>query len=221
LRIAKRVLTLEYSLKDALDKKRQLAMTDALTGAYNRRYFMRHLGREIKRSQRFGGDVSLLLLDIDHFKRVNDTCGHVVGDLVLKNLTRQIAKCLQRATDWCARLGGEEFAIVLEGTNPADARICAEKMRRAIENTFIDTPAGAVRITVSIGVGGLGEIDDRNSATVQSLLELADTNLYASKAGGRNRVTSPKSKDAHVAPRWPANQYSNHVDTTNSINSVR
>jgi two-component system cell cycle response regulator len=221
LRIAKRVLALEYSLKNALDAKRKLAMTDELTGAYNRRYFMRHLGRELKRSQRFGGDVSLLLLDIDHFKRVNDTYGHVVGDLVLKKLTRQVAKCLQRATDWCARLGGEEFAIVLEGTNLADARICAEKMRRAIENTCIDTPAGAVRITVSIGIGGLGEIADRNSATVQSLLELADTNLYASKAGGRNRVTSPKPNDAHMPPRWPANQHSNHVHTKDSISSVR
>jgi two-component system cell cycle response regulator len=221
LRIAKRVLALEYSLKNALDEKRQLAMTDELTGTYNRRYFMRHLGREIKRSQRFGGDVSLLLLDIDHFKRVNDTYGHVVGDLVLKKLTKLIAKCLQRATDWCARLGGEEFAIVLEGTKLADARICAEKMRRAIEDFLIDTPAGAVRITVSIGVGGLGEIDDRNSATVQSVLELADANLYASKAGGRNRVTAPMSKDAHVEQRRPANQHSSHVATKNAINSVR
>jgi two-component system cell cycle response regulator len=221
LRIAKRVLALEYSLKKALEKKRQLAMTDELTGAYNRRYFMRHLGREIKRSQRFGGDVALLLLDIDHFKKINDTHGHVVGDFVLKRLTRQVAKCLQRATDWCARLGGEEFAIVLEGTNLADARVCAEKMRRAIENTVIDTPAGAVRITVSIGVSGLGEANDRNSATVQSLLEIADSNLYASKAGGRNRVTSANSKDDHTAPRRLAHQHSSHVDTKISISSVR
>jgi two-component system cell cycle response regulator len=221
LRIAKRVLALEYSLKNALDEKRKLAMTDELTGAYNRRYFMRHLGRELKRSQRFGGDVSLLLLDIDHFKRVNDTYGHVVGDFVLKKLTIQMAKCLQRATDWCARLGGEEFAIVLEGTNLADAHICAEKMRRAIENTRIDTPAGAVCVTVSIGVSGLGGTVDRNSANVQSLLELADTNLYASKAGGRNRVTAPKSNDAHMPPRWPANHHSNHADTKDSVSSVR
>jgi two-component system cell cycle response regulator len=221
LQIAKRVLALEYSLKNALEKKRQLAMTDELTGAYNRRYFMRHLGREIKRSQRFGGNVSLLLLDIDHFKKVNDTHGHVIGDHVLKKLTRQVAKSLQRATDWCARLGGEEFAIVLEGTNLADACVCAEKMRRAIENAFIDSPAGAVRITVSIGVSALGEINNRNSATVQSLLEIADSNLYASKAGGRNRVTSSNSKDAHIAPRRLANQYSSHVDTKISFSSVR
>jgi two-component system, cell cycle response regulator len=221
LRIAKRVLALEYSLKSALDKKRQLAMTDALTGAYNRRYFVRHLSREMKRSQRFGGDVSLLLLDVDHFKQVNDTYGHVAGDVVLKKLTSQIAKCLQRATDWCARLGGEEFAIVLEGTTIADARICAEKMRRAIEATLIDTPAGAVRITVSIGVSGLGGVASRNSASVQSLLELADTNLYASKARGRNCVTSSNSSDASKTPRKLAIQRPNHVNTKDSISSVR
>jgi diguanylate cyclase (GGDEF)-like protein len=213
LRIAQRILALEYSLKIALEKKRKLAMTDALTGTYNRRYFVRRLGREVKRSQRLGGDVSLLLLDIDHFKQINDTHGHGVGDVVLTKLTRQITKCLQRATDWCARLGGEEFAIVLEGTQMADANICAERIRRAIENTRIDTPAGAVHITVSIGISGLGGITSRNSATVQSMLEHADTNLYASKAGGRNRVTSAKSNHAPTAPRRLANQYSRHANS--------
>jgi two-component system, cell cycle response regulator len=201
LRIATRILALEYSLKTALDKKRQLAMTDALTGIYNRRYFTRRLGREVKRSQRVGGDVSLLLLDIDHFKKINDTHGHSVGDVVLRTLTRQITQCLHRETDWCARLGGEEFAIVLERTKIAEAHICAERVRRAIENASIDTAAGAVRVTVSIGISGLGRSVDRNSATVQSLLEHADTNLYASKAGGRNRVTAPKSNHAPMAPR--------------------
>jgi diguanylate cyclase (GGDEF)-like protein len=205
LRIAKRILALEYSMKIALDKKRKLAMTDPLTGTYNRRYFVRRLGREIRRSQRLGGDVSMLLLDIDHFKQINDTYGHGVGDVVLTKLTRQMAKCLQRATDWCARLGGEEFAIVLEGTKIAEAHICAERVRRAIQNTSIDTPAGTVHITVSIGISGLGEIAARNSATVQSLLEHADTNLYASKAGGRNRVTSPQSDHVPMAPRRLAN----------------
>ena len=218
LRIARRVLALEYSLKTALEGKRQLAMTDSLTGAFNRRYFTRHLSREMKRSQRFGGDVSLLLLDIDHFKRVNDTYGHVVGDVVLKKLTRQIAKCLRRATDWCARLGGEEFAVVLEGTNLADAHICAEKMRQAIENSFIDTSAGPVRITVSIGISALGAIAGRTGATVQSLLEHADTNLYASKAGGRNRVTSQSATDAPISPR---KQRQSHGNTKDSFSSVR
>jgi two-component system, cell cycle response regulator len=189
LRIARRFLGMEYSLRNALEKKRLLAMTDALTGTFNRRYLMRHLGRELKRSQRFGGDVSLLFLDIDHFKAVNDTHGHAVGDTVLKNLSAQINACLRRETDWCARLGGEEFAVVLEGTNLPGARACAEKLRQAIETTTIVTSAGPVRITVSIGISGLAEIVNRDSATVQSLMQHADTNLYTSKANGRNRVS--------------------------------
>jgi diguanylate cyclase (GGDEF)-like protein len=189
LRTAKRVLELEYSLKDALAKKRQLAMTDPLTSLYNRRYFMRHFSRELKRAQRYGGTVSLLLLDIDNFKRINDTYGHGVGDVVLKRFSRQTGKCLQRATDWCARIGGEEFAVVLEGTTLTDARACAERVRRQIANSTIETSAGPVQITVSIGVSGLEAIADRASATLQGLLQHADENLYASKANGRNCVT--------------------------------
>jgi two-component system, cell cycle response regulator len=197
LRTARRVLALEYSLKSALEKKRRIAMTDALTGAYNRRYFTRHLSRETKRAQRFGGKVSLLLLDVDHFKRVNDSYGHGGGDIVLKRLTREIIKYLRRDTDWCARIGGEEFALVLEGATLADAFRRAEKVRRAIENTSIETPKGAVRITVSIGISGLEEFTNRNSATAQALLERADNNLYASKARGRNCVTL---SDANKSP---------------------
>jgi two-component system cell cycle response regulator len=199
LRTAKRVLELEYSLKEGLAKMRQLAMTCPLTNIYNRRYFMRHFGRELKRAQRFGGEVSLLLLDIDHFKKVNDTYGHVAGDIVLKKLTKLIGQCLQRATDWCARMGGEEFAVVLEGTTLTDARACAEKLRRTVANAAIETADSAIRVTVSIGVSGLEAITDRRSATVQSLLDHADRNLYASKARGRNRVTLSAFNE-HDAP---------------------
>ena len=112
-----------------------MAMTDPLTSAFNRRYLMRHLKREIKRSKRCGGDVSVLLLDIDHFKRINDAHGHDAGDAVLKMLTTQIGACLRRDTDWCARLGGEEFVVVLEGTNLAAARVCAEKLKTTVANS--------------------------------------------------------------------------------------
>jgi two-component system cell cycle response regulator len=221
LRTANRILALERSLMSAVEKKRQLAMTDALTGVYNRRYFMRHLSRELKRAQRFGGDVSLLLLDIDHFKRVNDTYGHVIGDVVLSRLTRQITKCLKRETDWCARLGGDEFAVVLEGTKVAEARNCAEKVRQAIANTAIDTAAGSVHITVSIGVTGLEGILDSHSATVQPLLERADRNLYASKAGGRNRVTLSNVNGADPGTGGPVNQWPSHAKPKVSLSSVR
>jgi diguanylate cyclase (GGDEF)-like protein len=199
LRTAKRILALEYSLKSALEMKRQLSMTDSLTGIYNRRYLLRYLGRELKRAQRLSGDVSLLLLDIDHFKQVNDTYGHAVGDHVLKSFAQIVGKCLQRVTDWCARLGGEEFAVVLEGTSLQEASICAERIREAVANTSIDNTAGRIRITVSIGVSALGAIPDSSTATVQTLLERADNALYASKSGGRNRVTLSSSQAMALA----------------------
>jgi len=221
LRTAERILALEYSLKDALDQNRHLAMTDALTGVYNRRYFMRHLGRELKRSQRYGGDVSLLLLDVDHFKLVNDTFGHAVGDIVLQSLTREIAACLRRSTDWCARIGGEEFAVVLEGTDLMGARRCAEMVRNAIANAFIDTAGGVVRTTVSIGIGGIDGTTDRSAATVQLLLEQADANLYKSKANGRNCVSFPHTSAPRKGIRKTAKHGVTHANAQMPVSSVR
>jgi len=218
LRTAKRVLSLEYWLKNALAKKRELAMTDALTGIYNRRYFIRHLSRELKRVQRFGGEVSLLLLDIDHFKRVNDTYGHLAGDIVLRQFARRVTHCLRRATDWCARLGGDEFVVVLEGTNLAGARACAGKVRRAIASAPIETPSGVVHVTVSIGISGSTGLAGKGVATAHSLLDHADGNLYVSKARGRNRVTS--SNGQTVEARDPANQGSEHVNAKVPVHSV-
>jgi diguanylate cyclase (GGDEF)-like protein len=221
LGVAKRVLELEYSLRTALDEKRLLAMTDPLTGSYNRRYFMRHYGRALKRAQRYGGHVTLLLIDVDHFKRVNDIYGHSIGDAVLQNLTRAVSRCLKRETDWCARLGGEEFAVVLDGTSLADARFRAEQLRRAIQNSSIETSAGLVKITVSIGVSGLVGDFNRKSATVQSLLDQADTNLYVSKAGGRNRVTLAGSAAVRVRSLAPLHNRPNHENAALSVSSVR
>ena len=130
LSAATRVLSLEHSLKSALEDRRQMAMTDALTGTHNRRYFMRYLGGELKRSRRFRTDLSLLVLDVDHFKQVNDKYGHAAGDMVLQELVKRIQKCLPREYDWCARLGGEEFAVVLPQTDLAGAAVVAEKLRR-------------------------------------------------------------------------------------------
>jgi diguanylate cyclase (GGDEF)-like protein len=210
LRTARRVLALEYSLKDALEKKHHLAMTDPLTGAYNRRYLLRHLGRALKRAQRCGGDVSMMLLDVDYFKRVNDAHGHLAGDETLRSLTQHIVRHLRRETDWCARIGGEEFAVVFEGAALGEAALHAENMRRAIADTPIETSAGIVRITVSIGMSGLEAHADREAATLESLVEMADRNLYISKSAGRNRVTLPRT-----ATGTP------HVNTLLPIRSVR
>lgn len=221
--VAKRVLALEYSLTSALEQKRQLAMADALTGVYNRRYFMRHLSRELKRTQRFGGDISLLLLDVDHFKLINDAHGHAVGDAVLRKLTKEIGKCLQRETDWCARLGGDEFAVVLEGTRLNEACLCAERVRQAVAAACVELPTGSVRFTVSVGAAGSGDGVGRNLVTVPSLVEHADKNLYASKAGGRNRVTPANSPggNARVRTQEPRIHWKDGGHAKAALSSVR
>jgi diguanylate cyclase (GGDEF)-like protein len=196
LRTAHRILALEYNLKSALRKKHLLAMTDDLTGVYNRRYFMKRLSAQLRHRRRLGGTVSILLVDVDHFKRVNDVYGHASGDEVLKGLTAEIAHCLRRPTDWCARLGGEEFVVVLENTELGEARVCAERVRRSIASRAFGASGNPVHVTVSIGVSGTEQLADRHAAEPQPLLALADRNLFASKAGGRNRVTWSDPNDA-------------------------
>jgi two-component system, cell cycle response regulator len=196
LRTARRILTLEHSLKSALAEKRRLALTDELTGAPNRRYFRTRLSRELERVLRFGGNLSLLSLDIDNFKIVNDRYGHAAGDSVLQEVVKRISRCLPRNTDWCARLGGEEFSVVLEQTDLAGARIVAERLRHTIAESPVITRAGAVQVTVSIGVSGLEALEHRKRITLDALLNHADAYLYASKERGRDCVTSADSLTA-------------------------
>jgi two-component system, cell cycle response regulator len=219
LRTAKRVLALEYSLKDALDKKRHLAMSDTLTGVFNRRYFERHLNRAIKHASRFGGNVSMLLFDIDHFKNINDAYGHNTGDQVLKRLTQHIGHCLKRETDWCARLGGDEFAVVLDGSSVPEAHECAERVRKAIMEDSIPTAAGPVRFTVSIGIGGLSDMSSLAKANAEALVECADLHLYRSKAKGRNRISSSRRTDA--SSQTSLASWSEHVSRSAPLSSVR
>jgi diguanylate cyclase (GGDEF)-like protein len=191
LRTAQRILTLEHSLKTAVAEKSHLAMTDALTGAPNRRYFMRRLNRELKRANRVAGDLSIMALDIDHFKAINDRHGHQAGDAVLREFVQRIGECLAEDSDWYARMGGEEFAIVLGGQVLADASIVAERLRMAVALP-IYTAAGPIDVTVSIGVTGLEAVVNRMEVSVEELCHQADQLLYMSKESGRNRVTLPR-----------------------------
>jgi two-component system cell cycle response regulator len=192
LSTATRVLSLEHSLKSALDERQRMAMTDSLTGAHNRRYFMRYLRAELKRARRFGTELSLLVLDVDYFKLVNDNFGHAAGDVVLQKLVKRIKNFLPREYDWCARLGGEEFAVVLPQTGLAGAAALAEKLRKSVEELSIRLSGEVRSVTVSIGVSGLQAMPMREIVTPEMLLAHADRYLYRSKEGGRNRVTSPK-----------------------------
>lgn len=194
LRTAQRILSLEQSLRTLLDEKRREAMTDSLTGAHNRHYFDRHLGRELKRCQRFGGELSLLVLDIDHFKQVNDRFGHGVGDEVLRAFVTLLKSALPREYDWLARLGGEEFAVVLPQTGIAGATLVAEKLRMCVRETPVKTAAGPLRITVSIGICAPAALPADEAVTAAALVDLADRYLYKSKAQGRDRVSAPPVK---------------------------
>jgi diguanylate cyclase (GGDEF)-like protein len=189
LATARRILALEQSLKQVIEERRRMAMTDALTGAHNRRYFMSHLRRELKRGRRYGGPVSLLVLDIDHFKRINDGYGHAAGDSVLVEFARRLQETLPRESDWVARLGGEEFAVILPQTDLAGARVVAERLRVAVQGAPMRTGGGTVRVTVSIGVSGSAVFSNPDDATVEQLLRRADDCLYTSKRNGRDRVT--------------------------------
>jgi two-component system, cell cycle response regulator len=187
LRTARRIITLEHSLRSVIQEKNQLATTDALTGASNRRYFTRHLVREINRAQRGKHEVSLLLLDIDHFKRINDRHGHGVGDEVLQEFSRRITQALPRKTDWHARLGGEEFTVVLPNTDLGGAGLVAERIRRHIADAPFGTSSGPIQVTVSIGASSMAALT--MAPSVDGLLESADRCLYRSKDSGRNQVT--------------------------------
>lgn len=164
----------------------RLAVTDPLSGLANRRRFMEALHAEIERTRRSGRPFSLLMLDIDHFKRVNDTYGHNVGDKVIVALAKTVAAGV-REIDTAGRLGGEEFGIILADTGLEGAIIAAERLRRAVEAMVVPTEDGTpLRVTVSIGAAERG----RDETAPEELLRRADTALYTSKNSGRNKVTA-------------------------------
>jgi diguanylate cyclase (GGDEF)-like protein len=161
------------------------AMTrDMLTGTYNKRYLLETLDREIARAMRRGTPLSVMMLDIDHFKAVNDTHGHLVGDEVLREFGRRLGT-ICREDDLVARYGGEEFCFLLAGTPPHEAVAIAERCRRVIEQPGFATAAGTLEITASIGVAGGPSHNAINGAV---LLGRADEALYAAKQQGRNRA---------------------------------
>jgi diguanylate cyclase (GGDEF)-like protein len=149
---------------------------------------MNHLRRELKRSRRSGGDLALAIMDIDHFKHINDRFGHAAGDAVLVEFARRLQSALPRETDWCARLGGEEFAVVLPETGLEGAQVVAEAMRRDVAAAPVRTAAGTIDVTVSVGVSGVAVLKGQEPS-VELLLRRADDCLYFSKRHGRDRVT--------------------------------
>jgi len=173
----------ETALRDALEEVQRLAITDSLTGLHNRRHLLELARHELQRARRYRLPMSVFMLDIDEFKRVNDTYGHAIGDQVLQG----VAECCRqelRGVDVLGRYGGDEFAAVLPETGLPAACQVAERLRKSIAQRALDTKAGQVTVTVSLGVAVL---DDEHLAP-ETVLDRADQALYVAKQSGRNRV---------------------------------
>ena len=181
-RLRRRLSDSNRDLQRAFDRIEQLAIRDELTGAYNRRFMLECLARERSRMERLGAPFSICLLDIDHFKAINDTLGHAAGDTVLRQLPKLAAASL-RSVDLFGRFGGEEFLLILPGTGLAGAQAVAERLRAALEAARLEG-LDSRRVTATLGVA---EAAPREA--VAELLARADRALYEGKARGRNRVT--------------------------------
>lgn len=179
---------LATELKKANDQLRLLGLRDALTTLYNHTYFLEALLKEISKARRYKRVLSLILMDIDNFKSVNDTYGHLIGDRTLKQVAEKIKKNIRNA-DIAARYGGEDFAVILPETNLKGAIILAERLRIVIEEMRLSNDGGVdFGITISAGVATFDPYGDKAITTVE-LIKTADRGLYLSKNNGRNRVS--------------------------------
>jgi diguanylate cyclase (GGDEF)-like protein len=190
---------LRYSLLDELEQGAlttlfERTVRDPLTQAYNRGYFDEHLPHELDVARRTGAPISVLLVDIDHFKRVNDTYGHRIGDAVLKIVAASIQRVLRPET-FLSRYGGEEFVVVARVTNRRNGEILAERIRRHVERLRLDVHGDVVGVTVSVGV--VSTSVQSGVPGVEAIVESVDAALYEAKHAGRNRVVAklaPKSE---------------------------
>jgi len=179
-----KIKKLQDELKRSNELLLELSNTDHLTGLFNRRFMMEALDKEVHRNIRKGGTLSLIMLDIDHFKQVNDDYGHLQGDVVLQKVALQLRKEL-RSYDCAARYGGEEFVAILPDSTLKESVFVADRIRLAIQETRYNGPLEKLGLTVSLGVASFsGEHD----LTADGFIKLADDALYRAKTNGRNRV---------------------------------
>lgn len=185
-RVATQVKRWRYTeqLRQSVKTSIELAITDSLTGLYNRRYLESHLGHLIDHFINRGKSLSILAIDVDFFKPINDTYGHDAGDKVLQELGARI-RSNTRSIDLCCRTGGEEFVLVLPSTGLDPAEHIAERLRKSVASKpFLIGPQQSVPVTISIGLAGLDSVSD----SLEQLMKRADSALYAAKRQGRNRV---------------------------------
>ncbi len=205
IRAGERIVQLERSLADAWEKAQGEAERDGLTGLYNRRHFDERLAGELRRAERERSRVALLMLDLDHFKHINDTYGHAAGDEVLRHVAKIIAHEVRVGTDVPARyggeefaviapekgpIGGEEFAVIAPDTNLFGAESLAERIRTRIAGLRVPVGDQLVSVTVSVGVAVFDPRATTRDEPTRALVEAADQRLYQAKQGGRNRVAA-------------------------------
>lgn len=189
---------LRLTLETVNQRLKRLVAIDALTGIANRRHFDRSLERELRRARRDAHPLSLIFLDLDEFKRYNDTYGHSRGDDVLRLVAQTLDETFRRSGDFVARYGGEEFAVVLPGVDARRAALYAERLRRRIWRLAIPYGASAItdRVTIS---GGVATVTPAMIATPDQLLRAADKALYRAKCLGRNQIASAAVEIAEEA----------------------
>jgi diguanylate cyclase (GGDEF)-like protein len=181
-----RFAVLDAEEEDLACRLYESSTRDALTRAFNRKYLAERLVAEVAYAQRHETRVSVIMFDLDHFKQVNDSHGHMAGDVVLRVVAAQVSRLI-RAEDVFARYGGEEFVIVVRGITQVNVAVFAERVRRSIEQLVIPLGDVKLRATASFGAGSLEECSEKNA---DALIKLADDRLYKAKLGGRNRVAS-------------------------------
>ena len=189
--ILSRIRNIAY-VADKMKEVEKLLVRDYLTGLYNRKFFMERLFEEIAWSDRYSEPLSFIILDIDHFKKINDTYGHSCGDEVLRELALVLGGML-RAHDVLARYGGEEFVVLLSNTTTRDAYAIGEKLRAGVEGShfYCDEKKTRLPVTISLGVA---TTDESHNISFETLIKMADEALYQAKAAGRNRVFSAGGK---------------------------
>jgi len=185
LRTGQRILHLEGRLVEARENMRFKATHDSLTSLFNRGVIVELLGREISRSRRERVPTAILLCDIDHFKSINDSHGHLTGDEVLQEAARRLLLSV-RSYDYLGRYGGEEFLIILNNCDPASTPRRAEEIRKALSDNPVETSIGPLLVTMSMGVH---QTENWGLRTVEELLHEVDSAMYAAKAAGRNRIS--------------------------------
>jgi len=194
IRAGKRIVDLQKDLVESNRTLELLSITDGLTKLYNHRYFQDELARHFDEAQRYDRPLSLAIMDIDFFKKINDTYGHAAGDDVLVNVSA-IFKDSIRGSDIAARYGGEEFAVMMPETDLEDAVAFAEKIRAKIQAEPIMTKAGPIPATISIGVSS---VPRSQIHTPKALIDHADKALYRAKRAGRNQVQAERRKEGQL-----------------------